>query len=331
MNVSTTKTLHFKSVSSKALMSITYRDKRNHECKGNDDTYLECSVRSCLKVNRMINALIYYSTIEPIKFEKHRDKFTKYYKETYPEILHDYIHIMDKHYNDIDKISDLMIQDFKLMAKCNIRNCKLLGRHYRDRDQPLLKELKNNKHPSIKECSHQQIIEILQSNEIFNDKTINPWKNKIIEYIKQNEINGKTLLDDITRKQFAENVIKHCDDNKKVRGAATKVHDKLKATENVDVIYQNIDQDLIFHVNLLDKMHCFFYHLYDIGARVKLSDLIIADAGDMNESEVFDTSFSNICEILQQKRANMSSIKGLHNLYRKQEKFIIELQKNDSG
>ena len=106
----------------------------------------------------MINALIYYSTIDPIKDKKHRDQFTEYYKETYPDIHNDYIHIMGKHYNDIDKISDLMIQDFELMSECSIRNCKLLSRHYRDRNKPLLQELKDNKYPSIKECNHQQII-----------------------------------------------------------------------------------------------------------------------------------------------------------------------------
>ena len=79
-------------------------------------------------------------------------------------------------------------------------------------------------------------------------------------------------------------------------------------------------------------MHCFLYHLYDIGMRVKLNDKIIDQEQKVNsnKSEYFDAAFANICQILKQKKSILSNINGLNDRIAKQEKFLIELN-NDPG
>ena len=67
-----------------------------------------CKSSNCYQINRMISALIFYSTINPIHDIKHTKKFLKYFTETYEGILDDYIHIMDGihgHQNDLEQIS----------------------------------------------------------------------------------------------------------------------------------------------------------------------------------------------------------------------------------
>eukprot|EP01084_Bolivina_argentea_P082320 149053_1 len=109
----------------------------------------------CMATQRMINALIYYSTltidyvdresdkIHPITAtnsiqiiddlimifthsnevrnikQTDKDKFMKYIIEIYHQFLDDYIHIMDKHNNDIEEISESMVRDFSLMNTCD--------------------------------------------------------------------------------------------------------------------------------------------------------------------------------------------------------------------
>ena len=47
----------------------------------------------------------------------------EYCSNTYSGLLNDFIHIMDKHRNDVDQIRETMKEDFRLMNDCNIKNC----------------------------------------------------------------------------------------------------------------------------------------------------------------------------------------------------------------
>eukprot|EP01084_Bolivina_argentea_P008582 16050_1 len=136
-----------------------------------DDSDCKSIKDGCKPTHRMINALIYYSTLNidlschdsnkihsitdtnciqliddlimifkdgkesnNIKQKTDKDKFIKYITETYTQFLNDYIHIMDKHNNDIEEISESMVRDFSLMNTCDIKNCSLLRNHFRDRN-----------------------------------------------------------------------------------------------------------------------------------------------------------------------------------------------------
>ncbi len=108
--------------------------EKDPDCKSIED--------GCMPTNRMINALVFYSTLkidinEEISDTKSNDtelidrefkstnksqnikrtdkeKFIKYINETYTQFLNDYIHLIDKHLNDIKNISEIMAKDFSL-------------------------------------------------------------------------------------------------------------------------------------------------------------------------------------------------------------------------
>ena len=97
-------------------------------CKFRHTNY-DCNSSNCYQIKRMISALIFYSTIDPLNNPKHASKLVEYCQEIYPELLDDYIHIMDKHQN-MHGISNTIKQDLSLVNDCNISNCQLLRRHF---------------------------------------------------------------------------------------------------------------------------------------------------------------------------------------------------------
>eukprot|EP01084_Bolivina_argentea_P284041 486663_1 len=111
-------------------------DIKLHECK---------SIKKCRRIRNMVSALSFYSTIDVIK-NKDQEKFMKYYKETYQDLLNDYIHIINKHSSELDDILNTMKKstDFKLVNDCDIFNCALFRRHHRDRENEDIETLQPN-------------------------------------------------------------------------------------------------------------------------------------------------------------------------------------------
>ena len=77
----------------------------------------------------------------------------------------------------------------------------------------------------------------------FKDQTINTFKNQIVQYVQENQINGE-MLEKIKRKQFSENLIQYIGNNKKIRGAGNKTWDRLKKYAFHDIFSKlGIDMD----------------------------------------------------------------------------------------
>ena len=117
------------------LTSLICSDIIGYQNELDENVNYECDPSNCLFIQRMVSALVFYSTINPADNKKHGFKFMEYCNEIYPELLDDYIHIMDKHQNDVDQINDRIKTDLNLMPECykEYQNCALLSRHYRDR------------------------------------------------------------------------------------------------------------------------------------------------------------------------------------------------------
>ena len=80
---------------------------------------------------------------------------------------------------------------------------------------------------TINQCTSSQLALLLQTHDTFNDKNINQWKQQIIEYIENNDIDGNTILN-TKRKEFSQSLVDLYND-KKIRRAANKTHDRLKS------------------------------------------------------------------------------------------------------
>ena len=90
------------------------------------------------------------------------------------------------------------------------------------------------------DCSNEQLISLLQTHASFDDGKINQFKEEIIEYLKQNQINGECLMA-MSRKKFSDSLVQHLNGNKKVRGPANKTWDRfnhLALSDADDVIFE---------------------------------------------------------------------------------------------
>ena len=74
---------------------------------------------------------------------------------------------------------------------------------------------------SLKEFTLEHLLSLIMDHNVFDDKTINPFKNKIIDYLKENKVNGQ-MLSSVKKKEFAQRLIKYNNNNPKIRGAANK-------------------------------------------------------------------------------------------------------------
>ncbi len=88
----------------------------------------ECSERGCSHLNRMINALKYYSKVQVMSNESDKQQFLEFVQETYVSLLSDYVHIMARHCEPahVDEVQAAKSKEFVLINKCDATNCLLL-------------------------------------------------------------------------------------------------------------------------------------------------------------------------------------------------------------
>ena len=79
---------------------------------------------------------------------------------------------------------------------------------------------------TLKECQTSDLVSLIRYHQSFNLKTLNKWKNHIIEYLQRNNIDGMVFAG-IKRKQFAEDLVKENNGNKKITASAIKTWHKL--------------------------------------------------------------------------------------------------------
>ena len=103
---------------------------------GKESKHFACQSLNCPCIARMTSALILYSTIDPTN-TKHESKLMSFCDGIYPELMDDYIHIMEQHQHDVDRISDRIKTDLDLMTECHndYKNCALLSRQYRNKSR----------------------------------------------------------------------------------------------------------------------------------------------------------------------------------------------------
>eukprot|EP01084_Bolivina_argentea_P254813 428459_1 len=95
-------------------------------------------------------------------------------------------------------------------------------------------EINLNNIKSIKECTAKQIVYIIDKyilnklNKIQLDKN----RDKILDYFMKENLNGNKLFQ-MNRKEFGANIIKQCNGNNKLNGAAMKL---LKSIKEFDII-----------------------------------------------------------------------------------------------
>ena len=84
---------------------------------------------------------------------------------------------------------------------------------------PPIENVNHNLPQTLIQCNVKQILSIVKHHD-FGDKSINSEKERLIQYLKQNNINGKAILES-NRKTFSTKVVKFYDN--KIRAAAAQL------------------------------------------------------------------------------------------------------------
>eukprot|EP01084_Bolivina_argentea_P145171 254514_1 len=87
-----------------------------------------CTMETCLKTQRLITGLKFYTMLDVENNEADQNKFDKFMRETYKEILNDYMHFTDSHNDDLERINKMLIES-QVFETCDISNCRFSADH----------------------------------------------------------------------------------------------------------------------------------------------------------------------------------------------------------
>eukprot|EP01084_Bolivina_argentea_P088446 159682_1 len=142
--------------------------------------------------------------------------------------------------------------------------------------------------------------------ELINDQS---YKHIIDHYIHVITNHGDNINDVyniiIHKYKFQQCSVKNCvlcirhGRNREARGPRTSVHDGVDDNNAKYIVWRDI----------FDAMHCFLFHMYDFGYRVKKENLLNEDKKmEDNYDEVFESVYLSV----QQKVTELDTIAGMH-------------------
>eukprot|EP01083_Nonionella_stella_P185725 677925_1 len=90
------------------------------------------------------------------------------------------------------------------------------------------------------------------------------------------------------------------------------------------------DDEFVFYRDTMDSVHCYLYHLYDMGLRVKLDQAPPHSVSDSNEEKntYFDDAFSRMYETINQRKQSLKMNKLCMNRYKTNKFSIMHMEPN---
>lgn len=159
------------------------------------------------------------------------------------------------------------------LKRCMMNKCSIFCRHYRDRAVDQRKNYEKKDRDDINEmerklglledCDTTKLVQICVTNEQFGNEV--GMKNVcfITSYINGKRLTGKDIMK-MKREEFADAAVRFCNADK-YRDVALKLYDIF--TKSLFPSYNNRGEELLFYKDLMDGIHCFLYHLEDVGLR----------------------------------------------------------------
>ena len=109
-------------------LTIFKSQKSDIECDENNEN----PTQSCSAIKRLIIGLKYYSLLNVITNEDHKQIFISFIKSVYTKFLDDYNHLIGRHDKQLEKINKSLIQDASF-GDCKISKCQFATRHHKER------------------------------------------------------------------------------------------------------------------------------------------------------------------------------------------------------
>eukprot|EP01084_Bolivina_argentea_P000584 1096_1 len=182
---------------------------------------------------------------------------------------------------------------------------------------------------SINKCGHtKRILDILSEYQFINNDDesavialcTQQYDSLVNDYIHLLEVhNSESDLDKILNLitdeyNFAECNLNNC-------ALAVRCH---RDRDNNDTSNNSSDVDYIFYQDLLDQIHCFLFHLYDVGWRVKSKNSqIVGNENITDDNKWTDHVFANVCDVINDKKKQLQNIQGFTQRTSNINKFTI--------
>eukprot|EP01084_Bolivina_argentea_P051593 94925_1 len=87
------------------------------------------------------------------------------------------------------------------------------------------------------------------------------------------------------------------------------------------------DKHFIFYRDIMDALHCYVFHLYDVGLRVKLPTANMTKSLK-HDNKNFDAKFANLCKVIDKKQVELQKIGGFEDDRFANHKFNVNANAN---
>ena len=101
-------------------------DQKNIDICANEQTNI---IEACDALKRLVTALLYYHKFDLIKNENDQNIFSDFIMNIYPNLINDYIHLIDHHSNQMQQITESLKKKERNVFECDIKTCKYTTRH----------------------------------------------------------------------------------------------------------------------------------------------------------------------------------------------------------
>ena len=211
-----------------------------------------------------------------------------------------------------NKISTHTLNECKSISLCPSINriIKYLEIYQKIKTEDIYKEFNSQKTPHLTNDFNHVTMHHLSDSKSLN-KTQKEYEEIYNYIIKKMKINKTNICSLETCNKFERNNRNKDDD------------DDNNNNNKID----DYDDEIIYYIETMDTMHCFFIHSFDIGFRLKLNDrnnIIHNDDDEINDN----LSIIKLSNLLKSKRERLRNVRGINLM--NNNKFITQIA-DDKG
>eukprot|EP01084_Bolivina_argentea_P210378 358099_1 len=172
----------------------------------------------------------------------------------------------------------------------------------------------NNKCESITRCTYtERVLEALNYYESMNIN--NPThQQKIVKYFKEN---NNSFVDDYIHGNDLEIIDSECH-FMECQMVQRHYRDRRHQITKIEIDNNNLFVE--FYRELMDGIHCYLYHLYDVGLRVRFDDV-----EEKSENDLVDSTFIQISNVIKEKKKMLNKLDGFDRYRYESNKFNISV------
>eukprot|EP01084_Bolivina_argentea_P065952 120229_1 len=182
-------------------------------------------------------------------------------------------------------------------------------------------------HRIINYLKMYETIDIKNVCKTFNAESI-PFINDDFNHVLLNHLGDQHTLQ-FTKKQY-EDIYDYMTQN--YLSTCSLVHCEKSIRNNrarESNSQMSVDSKTQYIIDIMDTLHCFFMHSFDVGFRIRSKDLIDIDETKQNDYDLYtDSQMEKLSKILDRNRKQLQNVRGLQRL--STSKFVTDMKNDDN-